>query len=73
MNLTPANWKKSELTNRSNELKVGTEIYYIDACNYLRFVITKVLSDVDFEIKNIETNEIGYLDISSCQLGWNFV
>jgi hypothetical protein len=70
MNLTPKNWKKSEVEEQKERVVVGTKLIYSDMCNFRRFEVTEVegtlLTLVDDE------GQIDYADMDSLQIGWSF-
>lgn len=61
---------KSEVEKRQNEVKVGTKLYYMDACNFMQWIVTEVFEG-GFEAKD----EDGYeedLFFNELQMGWKF-
>jgi|GEM_PF-4877656 len=70
MNLTPKSWKKSEVTENKDLVKVGSLLIYSDACNFQRWEVT----ELDGYIATLKDAE-GYedcIDLECLQIGWDF-
>lgn len=70
MNLTPKNWKKSEVEEQKERVAVGTKLIYCDMCNFQRFTVTEIDGTLMTLID--EDGQTDYADMDSLQIGWSF-
>lgn len=70
MNLTPKNWKKSEVEEQQDRVVVGTKLIYSDMCNYRTFTVAAIEDSLMILID--EDGEMDSADIEGLQIGWSF-
>lgn len=70
MNITPKNWKKSEVTEQKERVEVGTKLTYCDSCNFQRWTVTE--KDGDLITIVTEDGFEEYKDLDALQIGWEF-
>ena len=71
MNICTNESLKSEVTKRSDEVKVGTELVYCDQHNYQKIVVTEVTEDY-FAFTEYD-GETDYKFFDELQIGWRFL
>lgn len=71
MDLTPKGFKKSEVTENKELVKVGTFLTYTDVCNYQIFKVIEVRGNLA-EVKNTDGGFEHIIDLDALQLGWKF-
>ena len=71
MNLTPANWEKSEVTNNKNFVATGMRLY---SAGSVWCVVTEVRGDkIKVRFEDDTTGEFDeWFDMNDLQIGWEF-
>ena len=70
MNICTNDSLKSEVEKRSNEVKVGTTLFYNDKDNYNKYEVVAV--EEDYFIAKDENGEEDYYFFEELQIGWMF-
>ena len=70
MNLTPTNWKKSEVTENKEFVKVGMTLFFTDPCQCERFEVMAV-NEKSMTVRDA-TGEEFEKDFDGLQIGWSF-
>ncbi len=71
MNVCTYDSLKSEVEKRSNEVKVGTELVYVDQHNYQKIEVSEVTEDY-FAFIDAD-GDTDYRCFDELQMGWRFI